>query len=129
MPLFTASDRSEFTSAQLVELDKISTARQDSHLQPGDSVMSAPAYKALILGRWKSKSAGQIRASKVNLDHISWGKGGPTITWSADADYTQVEKDSIQDILRSTGGKFEDVAASVAAGTRSVEQRLAAGSL
>jgi hypothetical protein len=129
MPGLTVSDRSQFTSAQLVEIDKISSARLNLYLQPGDSNIPAALYRALILGKWKLKSPEQIRASKVNLGRISWGSGGPTITWSADADYTQVEKDSIQDILSSSGGKFEDVAVAVAAGKRSVEQRLTAGSL
>jgi hypothetical protein len=84
--------------------------------------------KVAVLAKWKAKSSDQLRA-RVNFIRVSWDAGGPVVTWASETDYSPEEQASIEDILRSEGGKFEDVAVAVAAGRRSVEQRLLAGSL
>jgi hypothetical protein len=130
MPTLTDTDRSKFAAEQLTEIDKLSSARLDEYatVAPESSGLTNAEYKRGVIAKWVPKSPERLRA-RVNLTSISWGANGPTITWAPEADYSAEEKASIEDILRSEGGKFEDVAVVVAAGRRSVEQRLLAGSL
>lgn len=138
MARFTATDRRNFTAAQLVELDKLSAARlamcvtttPENFLGPDGQTAPDDDYKAFMIEKLARKSAAQLRAW-VNLVSISWGAAGPTITWATAAqggDYTATEKASIEDLL-ARGGKFEDIAVRVAGGERSVEQRLTAAGL
>jgi hypothetical protein len=102
MPPLTATDRRQFTAAQLVEIDKLSTAHLDElvTVAPSDLGMTDGQFKKSVLDKWKLKSPGQLR-TRVNMASISWGSSGPIVTWSREADYTSAQQSSIQDILKN----------------------------
>ena len=115
MATLTTAQRSRFTTAQLVQVDKL------------PDIAGSVAQRDAILLKWARKSPQQLRA-KVCLGSVSWASSGPTITWSARSDLSTAEQQAVQDLL-VPGRKYEDVAVEVIAGRRSVEQRLTAGGL
>ena len=90
----TTSERSNFSTDQLVEVDRIGDI--DAFLTPDDSETDAADYKSKRLGILAGLSVGALKA-RVNITGVEIGYES-TVNYSSDNNYTSAEQITISEI-------------------------------